>query len=446
MVDNKMHYQLIICLLLLPHIAYAVEISAEEKKQLYSVKDDANLSFSLYSDKNDVPNQVMGYKKVDESRASYSYYTQPIAENNHGNPILYGVGSNAAIPGKQPELKKVEDPLSFHAATFKKGKDVVVVFEGSGLNIKDWYDNNAKHPFTKEPPPQYKEALKYAEKIKQEYPNANIRVTGHSLGGGLAQYAAGTLGLKATTFNSAGLWSSTLEKAYQPSKNDKILNVVYGTDPVSKAGVLLGKTVYIGQDSKLKPLPNPLISEYDFIKTSAQNLMQMGKDHLEILDYINKNTQETEQVKNLPNKSVTSQQNALNNPITGAGSTNPPNQVKQLPNAGQVPILGGSTMTNTQPVLKQFNTNNSLPSNNSLNNGNGAVVSHSGSVTAIGITGTDAVNKAQNGAKSQFTLGTNTNTISNKDITAIGITGGSAVNDADGNESEAKLRIGNNGR
>ncbi len=103
-------------------------------------------------------------------------------------------------------------------------------------------------------------------------------------------------------------------------------------------------------------------------------------------------------------------------------------------------------MITNQPILQQFNTNNSLPSSNSLNNGNGAVVSHSGSVTAIGITGTDAVNKAQNGAKSQFTLGTNTNTISNKDITAIGITGGSAVNDADGNESEAKLRIGNNGR
>ena len=105
------------------------------------------------------------------------------------------------------------------------------------------------------------------------------------------------------------------------------------------------------------------------------------------------------------------------------------------------PIL----MITNQPVPQQFNTNNSLPSNNSLNNGSGAVVSHSGSVTAIGITGTDAVNKAQNGAKSQFTLGTNTNTISNKDITAIGITGGSAVNDADGNESEAKLRIGGNG-
>jgi hypothetical protein len=94
---------------------------------------------------------------------------------------------------------------------------------------------------------------------------------------------------------------------------------------------------------------------------------------------------------------------------------------------------------------QQLNTNNSLPSSNSLNNGNGAVISHSGSVTAIGITGTDVVNKAQNGAKSQFTLGTNTNTTANRDITAIGITGGSAVNDADGDGSKAKLRIGGNG-
>ncbi len=130
--------------------------------------------------------------------------------------------------------------------------------------------------------------------------------------------------------------------------------------------------------------------------------------------------------------------NIVSNPNTGTGSTlqsyKTGSQLYASPN--QIP---------TQLMPQQLNTNNSLPSSNSLNNGNGAVISHSGSVTAIGITGTDVVNKAQNGAKSQFTLGTNTNTTANRDITAIGITGGSAVNDADGDGSKAKLRIGGNG-
>ena len=54
---------------------------------------------------------------------------------------------------------------------------------------------------------QYAQAVEFALKCKDKYPN--LEIVGHSLGGGLASLAAGVAGLPATTFNAAGLWNDT---------------------------------------------------------------------------------------------------------------------------------------------------------------------------------------------------------------------------------------------
>lgn len=50
---------------------------------------------------------------------------------------------------------------------------------------------------------QFKDAYKFAQAIVAKYPDRDITLTGHSLGGGLAQAAGAALGLKTFAFNSS---------------------------------------------------------------------------------------------------------------------------------------------------------------------------------------------------------------------------------------------------
>lgn len=107
-----------------------------------------------------------------------------------------------------------EDPSKgFHAAAFRNAqtKAIAIVYEGTKTR-EDW-EANFKQPFIE--PLQYELAIEFAEEVERRFCNdtgrcrSGITLTGHSLGGGLAQYAAITLGRKAYTFNAAGLWDST---------------------------------------------------------------------------------------------------------------------------------------------------------------------------------------------------------------------------------------------
>ena len=102
-----------------------------------------------------------------------------------------------------------------HASTFSMSeangrRKIAIVFEGTNMkSVRDWLTNISQLSNTpiSNIPNQYNEALKYADKIIKKYDNENtiITICGHSLGGGLAQFSAGTLGARAYTFNTAGL-------------------------------------------------------------------------------------------------------------------------------------------------------------------------------------------------------------------------------------------------
>ena len=97
---------------------------------------------------------------------------------------------------------------------------------------------------------QYEYAARLAGIVKQTYPNASITLTGHSLGGGLATYAAQQVpGIaNVVTFNSARppfLQSATGGAANQINivvPGDVIGNPKAGGDPVFGFGTLPGKT------------------------------------------------------------------------------------------------------------------------------------------------------------------------------------------------------------
>ena len=85
----------------------------------------------------------------------------------------------------------------------------VVAFRGSAT-ASDWRSNFQQGAGLT--PDNYRKALAIGSKLALAG-NANITITGHSLGGGLASAAAIASGHNATTFNSAGLSDSTIRQA-----------------------------------------------------------------------------------------------------------------------------------------------------------------------------------------------------------------------------------------
>ena len=80
-------------------------------------------------------------------------------------------------------------------------------------------------------PDQYTQALNTYNRIKSENPNANITITGHSLGGSLAQLVAAKTGAEATTFNSYGTSNFSIFAGINPAKKyDNITNYNVATE------------------------------------------------------------------------------------------------------------------------------------------------------------------------------------------------------------------------
>ncbi|MDO8804899.1 MAG: hypothetical protein Q7R35_10735 [Elusimicrobiota bacterium] len=106
--------------------------------------------------------------------------------------------------------------------------------------------------------PQYNDAVLATKEIERRNPPCFglgfppaalgfcfVKLTGHSLGGGLAQYVAAYLGRKAVTFNSAGLSEETKRniKSNQKITKPTIVNIRNSRDIVSAgvAGELIGE-------------------------------------------------------------------------------------------------------------------------------------------------------------------------------------------------------------
>ncbi len=99
----------------------------------------------------------------------------------------------------------------------------VVAFRGSAT-ASDWRSNFQQGVGLT--PDNYRKALVIGSKLAL-FGNANITITGHSLGGGLASAAAIASGSNATTFNSAGLSDATIRQA-------RNIHAAYGVETMDK--------------------------------------------------------------------------------------------------------------------------------------------------------------------------------------------------------------------
>lgn len=106
---------------------------------------------------------------------------------------------------------------------------------------------------------QFRQADVLVRQVKEEYPEYEVTLTGHSLGGGLAQYAGAKNNVGAVTYSAPSVTNLLPDKLAEKAKNgefdDKIINYVHPSDSIG-AGALteydshVGSTYYLGEDFK----------------------------------------------------------------------------------------------------------------------------------------------------------------------------------------------------
>lgn len=122
--------------------------------------------------------------------------------------------------------------------------EAVLAFQGTNFeSVEDWKNNLQQGVGLTSP--QYEQARRAADEFNTVFANEERSLTGHSLGGGMASYAALATGLEATTFNAAGLHTNTLDRV--GATRDDALDLV-------TAHHVGGEAVSWGQDSAVADL------------------------------------------------------------------------------------------------------------------------------------------------------------------------------------------------
>ncbi len=139
---------------------------------------------------------------------------------------VYGQGGDTAGYTQVGDSYNYSSGLK--AALFKKGSMYVLAIAGTDFSQwKDWENNGKQLIGVSE---QYEQGLKLATKLLQD-PKifGHLTVTGHSLGGGIAEYIAMNRGIHAVTFNAAGV-SIFTSGIHRNSNTDAY---ILATDPLN---------------------------------------------------------------------------------------------------------------------------------------------------------------------------------------------------------------------
>ena len=171
----------------------------------------------------------------------------------------------------------INEKTGFYACVLKKDKDIIIAYRGTDFPRRNDLGNDLKMPFSKLPA-QAKDALELYDRTCKEYPSCKVTVTGHSLGGSLAQIVAGIRNACAVTFNAFGT-RNVLQNRVERIYSDNIINYCNPDDIFTTSNGLnhIGKCYKINSNDsnvrvhfveRMQPLKNRIetnVEELDFL-------------------------------------------------------------------------------------------------------------------------------------------------------------------------------------
>ena len=165
-------------------------------------------------------------------------------------------GKDAEIPEEYSLEESVRNPQTGFYADVLVGKDdVIIAFRGTELFSKDTFNDVAMA--RSRIPAQTRDALDLYNKVKMEYPDKEIVLIGHSLGGSLADIVGALNGELAVSFNAYGVRDLFNENAV--IQEDNIVNYVNTQDAIT---VVNGEN-HIGEIYSVPNLENNFFGKHN---------------------------------------------------------------------------------------------------------------------------------------------------------------------------------------
>ena len=179
-------------------------------------------------------------------------------------------------------FKSWYDSNGFYSEVYKNENNIIIVFKGTDVKkgikegVKDMLSNTQMG--AKYLPNQIKNARQIYDIYTRDFPDANIILTGHSLGGSIAQALGAETGAETVTFSAYGI-ADIHSPTFKYSNN--ITNYGNAQDPVFVGNIdaHIGKTVVLNTkiDSNKVTKNNKEFYSYNFNPHYIQNLGDLSK-------------------------------------------------------------------------------------------------------------------------------------------------------------------------